>query len=278
MKKGRERVLYSWPCGNRAARRRTENSRPERLLFFSAATMSSVWFGGTTRAPIGRSRVRRRAPASMTGAEAAYKRSPTQAAESVGPLVRPRDWRGYQPSQEALVSLASVKPPREVFCAGTWDSTQFQVQPERASCCNPCRGPRRGSGGGCNSELGFCGMSGKSGGQSCRPNRRGFKLGSIVVWFGHGVNPRDMRLTRVEGLNQAKASGLLGDRPNRPHPVIELGSQGLFFGADFLKAASTSSCLMRFAGSPRSPRFCSSVPSPIIPRCIMGRALWRPLA
>src|SRR6185437_922480 len=27
----------------------------------------------------------------------------------------------------------------------------------------------------------------------------------------------------------------------------------------------------RFAGSPRSPRFCSSVPSPIIPRWIMGR-------
>jgi hypothetical protein len=38
-----------------------------------------------------------------------------------------------------------------------------------------------------------------------------------------------------------------------------------------LKAASTSSSLMRFAGSPRSPRFCSSVPSPIIPRWIIGR-------
>jgi hypothetical protein len=50
-----------------------------------------------------------------------------------------------------------------------------------------------------------------------------------------------------------------------PDPVIELGSQGFFFGAGWLKAASTSSSLMRFVGSPRSPRFCSSVPSPIIP-------------
>ena len=38
-----------------------------------------------------------------------------------------------------------------------------------------------------------------------------------------------------------------------------------------MKAAFTSSSLMRFPGSPLCPRFCSSVPSPIIPRWIMGR-------
>src|ERR1700733_10379231 len=39
---------------------------------------------------------------------------------------------------------------------------------------------------------------GEIGRQSWRPNGRRFGLGSIVVWFGHGVSPRDARLTRVE--------------------------------------------------------------------------------
>ena len=57
-----------------------------------------------------------------------------------------------------------------------------------------------------------------------------------------------------------------GRRGSNPHR-----SQGFFFGAGRLNAAFTSSSLMRFAGSPRCPRFCSSVPSPIIPRWIVGR-------
>ena len=52
---------------------------------------------------------------------------------------------------------------------------------------------------------------------------------------------------------------------------FEDGVAAFLFGAGRLKTASTSSCLIRFAGSPRSPRFCSSVPSPIFPRWIMGR-------
>jgi len=38
-----------------------------------------------------------------------------------------------------------------------------------------------------------------------------------------------------------------------------------FFGSVLPKAASTSSAFMRLDGSPDSFRFCSSVPSPIIP-------------
>jgi hypothetical protein len=47
--------------------------------------------------------------------------------------------------------------------------------------------------------------------------------------------------------------------------------RGFIFGACPLKAASTSSSFMRLSGSPNSPRFCSSVPSPIIPRWIIRR-------
>src|SRR5580693_5421132 len=41
--------------------------------------------------------------------------------------------------------------------------------------------------------------------------------------------------------------------------------QGDFLGFCLPKAAFTSPFLIRAAGLPRSPRFCSSVPSPIIP-------------
>ena len=71
-------------------------------------------------------------------------------------------------------------------------------------------------------------------------------------------------------------AGMRVNSANRGDLVIELGSQGFFLRAGWLKAASTSSSLMRCAGSPRSPRFCSSVPSPIIPRWIIGRGSLAP--
>ena len=49
--------------------------------------------------------------------------------------------------------------------------------------------------------------------------------------------------------------------------------QGYFLRFVFSKAASTSSFLMRDLGTPISPRFCSSVPSPIIPGCVIFGAL-----
>jgi hypothetical protein len=49
---------------------------------------------------------------------------------------------------------------------------------------------------------------GEIGRQSWRPNGRRFRLGSIVVWFGHGVSPRrDVRLT---GSALVCSDGLLG--------------------------------------------------------------------
>jgi hypothetical protein len=55
-------------------------------------------------------------------------------------------------------------------------------------------GVAAGLGGGCSSELGFCGMSGKSGGRVGGLTGGGSGWGNVVVWFGHGVSPRDVRL------------------------------------------------------------------------------------
>lgn len=52
---------------------------------------------------------------------------------------------------------------------------------------------------------------GEIGRQSCWPNGRRFGPGSIVVWFGHGVSPRD---TRPTGSSLVCSDKLLGvDRP-----------------------------------------------------------------
>ena len=56
---------------------------------------------------------------------------------------------------------------------------------------------------------------------------------------------------------------LNGPTPTRGPPALLLYLR--FFGACLPKAASTSSFLIRAPGLPRSSRFCSSVPSPIIP-------------
>src|SRR6185437_9843025 len=51
--------------------------------------------------------------------------------------------------------------------------------------------------------------------------------------------------------------------------------QGILLGFVSSKAALTSSFLMRDFGIPFSPRFCSSVPSPIIPGCVIFGAFER---
>jgi len=62
-------------------------------------------------------------------------------------------------------------------------------------------GVTEGSEGGCNSELGFCGNVGEIWRQSWRSNGRRFGVGSsLVVGFGHGVCPQEVRLTRVESV------------------------------------------------------------------------------
>jgi hypothetical protein len=51
--------------------------------------------------------------------------------------------------------------------------------------------------GGCNSELGFCGISGKSGGRVGGLTGGG-SFWALAVWLGHCVSPQDIEANRVE--------------------------------------------------------------------------------
>ncbi len=97
----------------------------------------------------------------------------------------------------------------------------------------------------------------------CNPRGRFARL----RWVG---NQETSTRTRSVGARSKLASPEKRDFPH-PNPVIELGSQGFFFGAGGLKAASTSSSLMRFAGSPRSPSFALPRRRPSFPDRRFGR-------
>jgi hypothetical protein len=64
------------------------------------------------------------------------------------------------PSQEALVSLASVKPRRGAFLSRDAGSPEFRVRPEQESCPQLYRGSRKGQEAAATRSLGFAGYRG----------------------------------------------------------------------------------------------------------------------
>ena len=64
------------------------------------------------------------------------------------------------PSQEALVSPASVKPRRGAFLTRDAGSPEFRVRPEQALCLQPCRESRKGQERAATRSSGFAGCRG----------------------------------------------------------------------------------------------------------------------
>ena len=88
------------------------------------------------------------------------------------------------------------------------------------------------------------------------------KLGAVPNMF-RLIATSPAALEGYLGMSGALAKGTIG-------PALYTrtrSSRERYFLLPLAKAASTSSSLIRAAGFPRWPRFCSSVPSPIMPGC-----------
>ena len=109
--------------------------------------------------------------------------------------------------RDSNVANAAKESTQREFSHGL---LEFRVRPEQALSCNRLVGrSRKGQEGAANSELGFCGMSGKSGRQSWRPDERRFGLASYrgLVWAWHSSS--DVRLTRANLVCSDGSLGLL---------------------------------------------------------------------